>query len=55
MRNQWYQKTHSAHSDVASRIRIAGQNLLKAFETNDNDNKLSTMDGNYLNIILYIN
>lgn len=54
MHKDWYEKTRSAYSDVAAWIRVAGENLLKAFKTNEEDNRSSSNDGNYLNITLYI-
>ena len=46
-RSERYRKTHAAYGSFLKRFKTAGQNLLAAFEPNE-ENRSSTTDGNYL-------
>ena len=46
-RSKRYRKTQAAYDSFLTRFKMAGQNLLAAFEPNE-QNRSSTNDGNYL-------
>ena len=46
-RSERYRKTQAAYSSFLERFKTAGQNLLAAFDPNE-QNRTSTTDGNYL-------